>query len=778
MPLPTRAVAALAVLALATVPAVLPAAAQPPATQGQAGRPPLTAPEGGPVDDGWLPGGDDAAFSQFEAEPRPGGGPVWPGVFRDARTTRVASGAPVDVQILHLDPGADVQIEPTLVGGTVGGLAPVAAHSGDPLQGRVAATNGGFWLRDPLGEPNGLFVTGSRLVSDAETQGAGPRGTVGWTADGRLLVDRIDSVETITRADGQVLEMGGVNRGHREFDERFGDGPNSFLVYTPDYGRLVEVREPRLPPGATGPVDLAVIRVAVDRWPASGTLPGIVTGLTRDQPGTFTVNPGEVLIVGTGTGASNLDPVEIGQSLQVGTTIRALDASRDGAWAGVERALAGGPMIVKGGQPTAPGDWVDEGFEPGVHSDVRAPRTAIGVTADGRTLMVVADGRRPGVTVGFTIGELARYMVALGAVEAVSLDGGGSSQMVVDGILRNRPCCDSQTRPVATSLQVTHAEPFDGTDRLRGAGRVDTAAAIARAAHPHGADRAVLAVASGFPDALAGGPLAATVGGPLLLTADDAVPPVTLQVMADLGVRDVVLLGGPAVIGPGVLEELAAAGIDATRIAGPSRIETAAEIAAVISRQRPGSRAFLAAAGGFADALVAAGPGGILGMPILLSEPDQLHPATLAALADVEEVVLVGGTARLSADLERDLQDRGIATTRLAGTSRFATARAVNDWLAEQVPLGDRLVVATGEDFPDALAGGPLAAAVRAPLMIVPGVSIDADPDAAAFFADLGPRSRVSVLGGLSALGSHHQWQLEQLTEPGSAGSALDLVDS
>ena len=121
-------------------------------------------------------------------------------------------------------------------------------------------------------------------------------------------------------------------------------------------------------------------------------------------------------------------------------------------------------MVVHGGVMTDPQDWVDEGFEPGVHSLVRAPRTAIGVTADGRTLMVTADGRRPGITHGFTIAELARYMIALGAVEALSLDGGGSSQMVVDGILRNVPCCDDVVRRVreldCPLVELTGGEPL------------------------------------------------------------------------------------------------------------------------------------------------------------------------------------------------------------------------------------------------------------------------------------------------------------------------------
>lgn len=762
------AVASLMMLCLLS--AVLPATAQPGARPHPPG--PLSPPEGGPVDDGWLPVGPEGAFSQFEGEPAPSGSMVWPGVRRDARTTRVASGAPVNIQILHLDPDAAVTVQPTLAVGTVGGLAPVTAHSGDPLQGAVAATNGAFWLGNPLGEPNGFFARDGRLISDAETQGAGPRGTVGWTGDGRLLVDRIDSVETLTLAGGEVYAMNGINRGHREFDHRFGDGVHSFLAYTSDYGRPIQMREPQLPPGSPPvAVELAAVRLAAPTWPAAGHVTGTVIGITRDKPATFEVGPGEVLIVGTGSGAAHLQPVEMGQALTLGTTISALDPTRDEAWADVERALAGGPMIVKNSQMTAEGDWVDEGFEPHIHSDVRAPRTAIGVTADGRTLMVTADGRRPGVSVGLTIAELAHYMISLGAVEAVSLDGGGSSQMVVDGILRNNPCCDSSVRAVATSLQVTHTEPFDGTQRLQGAGRVDTAAAVARAAFPDGTREAVLAVASAFPDALSGGPLAAALGGPLLLTAADGVPQVTRSVLADLGVQRVTLLGGPAVIGAEVVADLAEDGITANRVAGDSRFDTSAAIARRMQdlvEGEPGlraDRAFITAAGSFADALVAAGPGGILGMPILLSERDRLHPATARALADVSEVVLVGGDVRLGPGLVDDLQDLGVEVTRLAGSSRFATASAVNDWLVDEIALSDRLVVATGDDFPDALAGGPLAAALRAPLMIVPDVAIDADPDAATFFADLAPRSRVTVLGGLQVLSSYQQWQLEQLTQ-------------
>ena len=734
-----------------------------------------TAPEGGPVDDGWLPGPAVASFAQFSGEPAPGGPSVWPGVRLDTRGTTLADGNNVDVQVLHLDPDADVQVRPTLAGGSVRGLGTVASQSGDPLRGAVAATNGGFWLPLPLGEPNGYFTIDGRLVSDAETQGAGPRGTVGWTADGRVLVDRIDTTETLTLADGSVVVVDGINRGHREYDQLFADGVDSVLAFTPDYGGGTTVDQPAQPPPpppAEGeppvvpdppdPVDLAILRLQAPVWPASGEVAATVIGITRDEEARVEPGPGEVLVAGTGAGAVALDGVQVGDTLVLGTAVRALDPARDDDWATVTRGLAGGPMIVKDGHVTDPADWVDEGFEPHVHSDVRAPRTAIGVTADGRTLMVVADGRRPGITHGFTIAELGQYMIALGAVEAVSLDGGGSSQMVVDGVLRNVPCCDSSTRPVATSLQVVHAYSFTAPERLQGGGRVDTAAAVARATYPQGARTAVLAAAGSFPDALAGGPLAAALGAPVLLTERDTIPQATLDAMADLGVGEVVLLGGDAVIAPEVAQQLAVRSMAARRVAGDSRFDTAAAIAAQLVGGAPVARAFLVPAGTFPDALLAAGPGGMLGMPVLLTDTGSLHPAARRVLSSAAEVVVVDADGQLAPSVIAEVESLGATVRRIGGGGRYATSVQVADWVDTQVPLAPEVVVARGGTFPDALAGGPLAARRQVPLVLVPTGGIDEDPTASAWFRGRGI-TRATILGGPAAVSSFTQWQLDTL---------------
>jgi hypothetical protein len=86
----------------------------------------------------------------------------------------------------------------------------------------------------------------------------------------------------------------------------------------------------------------------------------------------------------------------------------------------------------------------------------RNPRTGVGQLADGRIMMVVADGRRPGYSVGMTNFELAQTLVRLGAVTASAFDGGGSTTLAFDGSLLNRPSDPGGERPSSTGLQLMY----------------------------------------------------------------------------------------------------------------------------------------------------------------------------------------------------------------------------------------------------------------------------------------------------------------------------------
>lgn len=103
--------------------------------------------------------------------------------------------------------------------------------------------------------------------------------------------------------------------------------------------------------------------------------------------------------------------------------------------------LQAGPLLVRGGAPVV-GDA--EGFSAGSHqfdSDITAgryPRAAIGLTRRGEVLAVACDGRADDEA-GLTMAELAEAMAALGATQAMNLDGGGSTSLICGGRLRNVP---------------------------------------------------------------------------------------------------------------------------------------------------------------------------------------------------------------------------------------------------------------------------------------------------------------------------------------------------
>ncbi len=118
-------------------------------------------------------------------------------------------------------------------------------------------------------------------------------------------------------------------------------------------------------------------------------------------------------------------------------------------WNSCYAALGAGPVLVKSGRSRVQND--EEGF----NFVQRAPRTAIGKTHDERVILMVIDGRQPDWSAGVTLGELAELFLALETKEALNLDGGGSSVMVIEEQIVNHPSDKTllgafgQERPVA-----------------------------------------------------------------------------------------------------------------------------------------------------------------------------------------------------------------------------------------------------------------------------------------------------------------------------------------
>lgn len=119
-------------------------------------------------------------------------------------------------------------------------------------------------------------------------------------------------------------------------------------------------------------------------------------------------------------------------------------------------AVGAGPRLVQDGRDVAVENYWAECLDAGGTSGlIRVNRTAAGYTADGKLVLIVADGRGSRGSAGFTLSELAQKFISLGCTDAINLDGGGSTCMVgSDGEILNRPSDAAGERSVSTAIVI------------------------------------------------------------------------------------------------------------------------------------------------------------------------------------------------------------------------------------------------------------------------------------------------------------------------------------
>lgn len=284
---------------------------------------------------------------------------------------------------------------------------------------------------------------------------------------------------------------------------------------------------------------------------------------------------------------------------------------------------------------------------------------------------------------------------------------------------------------LATSAPVA-AGPVVSVERLGGQDRYGTAARIATdtfdretsTGEPN-SPSAVLARGDMFPDALAATYFAGHQDAPVLLTETTRLPQQTLDAFDQLGTESVTLIGDTTAISAAVEDELNRLGMTTERYQGGDRYETAANVAKAFSGSEGvfnGKLTAVVASGqNFPDAL-AAGPVTFAeNFPLLLTPKDDLSPQTADVLRalGIGQVFIVGGTGAVSTSVQEEIEALGIDVRRLAGTSRQSTAVAIAEFARTELRwLIDRVELARGDGFADAIAGGPRGGELRAPVLL------------------------------------------------------------
>lgn len=312
------------------------------------------------------------------------------------------SDGPRWAHILAIDPRTGYGIKPILSNDMINGVETVSAMAKHSKA--IATVNGSYFANN--GEIIGLMKVDGQLISSSSI----PRTALGIMVDNTFIMDQVAYQGQVDLPKGTKLKIDGINRQR---------GDNELIVYNGYYN------------GTTGTNSYGTeIVVKEGKVSAIGTGNGVLFADTT-------------ILSAHGKAAQALASLKVGDEVKVTHTVGA-------EWDKTLHILGAGPMLVKNNSI-----YLTTKLE-GFGSDVaggRAPRTAVGLTKEGHLLLVVVDGRQV-YSAGLTLLEMALFMQDLGAVNAMNLDGGGSSSMVINDKVVNKPS-DGKERKVGNALAVT-----------------------------------------------------------------------------------------------------------------------------------------------------------------------------------------------------------------------------------------------------------------------------------------------------------------------------------
>lgn len=284
-----------------------------------------------------------------------------------------------------------------------------------------AAINGGYFRTTGTyrGESIGLLVLDHKLISEPNNE----RAAFG-------LVDAGDKTEVFLghlRFSGEI-SIGSTKRPVQGLNRPL--TPNDLVVFTPSFHRTT----------LTGPEGVEVV-VRGTRVVSVGDLKG-----SSKIPADGYV----ISAVGQSRGWV-MSHVRKGAKINFAWRLYPIEADENKDWKRAYSMLGGGPQLIKSGKIAIMDK--QEKMVAGFATD-RHPRTALAKLDSGKLLLVTVDGRQPGVSAGMSLHMLAELLMEFGAVEAINLDGGGSTTMVIHNKIVNRPSDQTGERPVSDAILV------------------------------------------------------------------------------------------------------------------------------------------------------------------------------------------------------------------------------------------------------------------------------------------------------------------------------------
>ena len=343
---------------------------------------------------------------------------------------------PLKVSVVEMDLTNPYIVMETCLGGekSVACETPVSMASRNNRPGHevVGAVNGDFFMTSPTNEV-GLPLSG-QVRNDELVLSSHNRACLVLDNDNRPYIDRLTFTGTVTSGETSFA-LNLVNRMRYAYENI---AANQSFLFTRSYGPVTY--------DGSSSGKMVLLRPAGDpfRWNANGVEQCIIEDIF-DAKGSTTIPDGKAILWLKGTYANYVESLNVGDELSVSFRLTLNNESQD---INIHQLIGGSNhIIMQNGQFME--DWAE-----------RHPRTAIGFNADStRLYFVVVDGRHLTST-GVTLREMKGIFDALGAVNAVNLDGGGSSCILVNDEVLNHPS-DGPVRAVGNGCLFVSTAPDD-----------------------------------------------------------------------------------------------------------------------------------------------------------------------------------------------------------------------------------------------------------------------------------------------------------------------------
>jgi exopolysaccharide biosynthesis protein len=327
--------------------------------------------------------------------------------------------SPQSVRLLRLDP-RHVRLASALATGEIPGRATVPQIA--QRAGALVAINAGFF--SPTGDPTGALKLDGRLLSDTRRA----RGAVGFIDGEHGVLTLFDQVSARVRL---RFRSGGAWRTVAVDGVDTVRGRDRLVLYSPASGATTDTTA-----GLEWTLAGAPLRASSARNGGNSAIP----------EGGYVLSFGGNAVPPALSGLTRATSVQVREALDVRSGTRVRD------WQRARTIVGGAGLLLRGGRRVS--DWTQERLSRGFDT-TRHPRTVIARDRQGAIWLLAIDGRRPERALGMTFAEMQAFLARLGMVDALNLDGGGSTTMVVKGEIVNRPSDLTGARPVSDAIIVT-----------------------------------------------------------------------------------------------------------------------------------------------------------------------------------------------------------------------------------------------------------------------------------------------------------------------------------